>query len=81
MSPRRVHHRVETAAFAVNVNEEDLVMTHHVLEELAAQRQSQLATRAAQERHAAATRPTPSTARRTRRVRPFSALVALVSRA
>ena len=56
-------------------------MTHHVLEQLAHQRQSQLATRAAQERHTAPTRPTGTTARRARGARPFSALVALVSRA
>ena len=56
-------------------------MTHHVLEELAHQRQSQLATRAAQERHTAPTRPSAGTVRRTRRARPLAALAALVSRA
>ena len=55
-------------------------MTHHVLEELAHQRQSQLATRAAQERRSAPTRPVAGTARRIRGTRPFSALAALAGR-
>ncbi len=56
-------------------------MTHHLLEELAAQRQSTLATHAGRERHSAPTRPTTAAARRTRRPRGLSALAAMVGRA
>ena len=55
-------------------------MTHDLLEQLAGQRQSQLATRAAQERHTAPTRPAAPTVRRTRGARPLSVLAALVGR-
>jgi len=55
-------------------------MTHHLLEGLAAQRQSDLARRAAQERHTAPTRPAAGP-RRTRRTRSLAVLSALVNRA
>jgi hypothetical protein len=61
--------------------EEGVVMTRDLLEELATQRQTRLATRAARERHTAPTRPTTATTRRTKQTRPFSALAALVNRA
>jgi hypothetical protein len=56
-------------------------MTHHLMEELAAQRQSTLEMEAARERRTAPTRPATATARRTRRARGLSALAAMVSRA
>ncbi len=80
MSPRAFRHRLETAADAVTREEEDVVITHDLLEGLAHQRQTRLATLARQG-HTAPTRPETATIRRTRGKRPLSALAAWVSRA
>ena len=81
MSPRASRHRLETAADAVaGERDEDIVITHDLLEGLATQRQARLAT-LARERHTVPTRPGEATIRRTRGKRPFSALAALVNRA
>ncbi len=56
------------------------MITHDLLEGLATQRQTRLATLARQG-HTAPTRPETATTRRSRGKRPFSALAAWVSRA
>ena len=60
--------------------EEDVVITHDLLEGLANQRQARLAT-LVRERHTAPTRPATATTRRTRGKRPFWAPAAWVNRA
>jgi hypothetical protein len=56
-------------------------MTHDLLEQLATQRQTQLAARAEWERRTSPTRPAPVTTRRRASLRPLSALAALTGRA
>lgn len=56
-------------------------MTHYLLGQLAAQRQTQSAAQAAWERHTSPTRPTSASARRRAATRPLSALAGLVGRA
>ena len=55
------------------------MITHDLLEGLATQRQARLATRA-RERHTVPTRTAAATTRRTRGMRPLSALAAWVNR-
>jgi len=56
-------------------------MTHDLLMQLASQRQAQRTRQADWDRRTAATRPAPQPARRPTVIRPFSAVVARVSRA
>jgi hypothetical protein len=56
-------------------------MTHYLLGQLAAQRQTQSANRAAWERHTSPTRPISASSRRRAASRPLSALAGLVGRA
>ena len=53
-------------------------MTHYLLGQLADQRHTQLAARAEREQRTSATRPAPTTSRRTAATRPLSALAALM---